>query len=313
MCSIIVVVSWRIWNDRLTWWEVVMTGVGPRASSTSGGCSSVPVLNRAIFARGYCNQCLKAAHIVARFRVGRLYVTSGESGIMSSLQSVGVLLRCLYVASGGRKGLESRVSPDRFGFGLGLVLRMERMRSGMYLALIVRAANWHCRRGMCRVLLILSNYDGMVFTTLLGQRRGNAITAAGVLRRWTSKSCRTNRSAVPCLTLVATRCRRLFVMSWRLCLHDLRWTSVDLLDKVARLRWDNLTNLPLAVMWRAISRCDVQTRKILVQSSIRGASRTRRTRLCVDHHWTASRLASSVRWRMVETLNTRKSCDLAGS
>ena len=94
-----------------------------------------------------------------------------------------MLLRCLHVTSSGCKGLESRVSPDRFGFGVSLVLRMwERMRSGMYLALIVRAANWHRRGGMGRIGLILCNDYRMVFTALLGQRRGNAVTAARVLR-----------------------------------------------------------------------------------------------------------------------------------
>ena len=93
-----------------------------------------------------------------------------------------MLLRCLHVASCWRKGLESRVSPDRVGFGLGLVLRMwERMRSGMYLALIVRATNWHRRRCVGRVGIMLINDYRMVFTALLSQWGGNTVTAARIL------------------------------------------------------------------------------------------------------------------------------------
>lgn len=279
-----------------------------------GACGSVPVLNRTIFARSYCYQCLEAAHIVARFWIWCLYVTSGKSGIMSSLESVGMLLRCLHVASCWRKGLESRVSPDRVGLSLSLLLRMwEMMRSSMYLALIVRTANWHRRRCVGRVRLVLVNDYRMVFAALLSQRRGNAVTAARVLGRRATKSCRTDRTAIPCLALVAARRRRLFVMSCWLCLHNLGWTSIDLLNEVARLGRDSLTSLPRTIRRRGISRCDVQTREVLVQPGVRGTPRACRTRLCVNHHRTASRLASSVRWRMVETLNTGKSGDLAGS
>ena len=75
------------------------SGWSPDGASVARWSSrSVPVLDDSVLARGYRDQGLETAHVVALFRVIRcLHVTRGEARVMTGLQCVGVLLCCLHV------------------------------------------------------------------------------------------------------------------------------------------------------------------------------------------------------------------------
>jgi len=139
--------------------------------------------------------------------IGCLHVTRGKARVVTGLQCVGVLLCCLHMHGNRREGLESRVSPDRFGFVLLRVLLHRRTRIGsmLYLVLVVRTVDWDCCRRVCRVLLALTDDNRMIFATLLSQGCRHAITTSRVLRRRTTKSDRTDWASIPGLALGATR------------------------------------------------------------------------------------------------------------
>lgn len=249
---------------------------------------SMPVLDRSVLARRNCNKCLEASHVRTRL-VRRLNISMRKARIVTSLQSIGMLLRGLHVLWCRDERLKPRVRPRGLRLLLHdhLLLRHGRMRSVVYLLLVLifRPADCYCDGCVRWVWLVRIDDDWVVLAALLGKRRRNAIATAGVFGRWATKVCWSDRSSIPCLALVtARRCR---------LLGDRRWVRLDILRRhadrlrheVAGLLYDHcLTRLPVSFLRWCIRCSDVEASETLIQSSIGWAVRAQRPWLAIHHH-----------------------------
>lgn len=255
-----------------------------------GLACSMPILDRSVLAGSDSDKRFETTHI--RTRLARRWnVAMRKARVVASLECVRVLLRGLHVLWCGNERLKSRVRPR----GLRLLLhdhllwRHRRMRCVVYLLLMLlfRPTNWHSNRSVWRVRLVRIDDDRMVLAALLGERRRDTITTAGVFGRWAAKVCWADRSSIPRLSLVAARrCGLLGNGGW-MRLNVLRWYTDRLRHEVARLLYyHSLARLPVTFLRWRICCSDVKASETLIDASIRWAVGALRPWLAIHHHWT---------------------------